>query len=82
MTYDRKKGVAGPHVLIVGAGITGLLIAQGLKKVWLLISEHDTGVGRYIQFQAGDGYTIFDAEPLGMVGQESGPWEFTGLYRS
>jgi threonine dehydrogenase-like Zn-dependent dehydrogenase len=46
MTYDQKKSVTGPHVLIVGAGITGLLIVQGLKKVWLPISEHDTGVGR------------------------------------
>jgi hypothetical protein len=42
MTYNQKKIVAGPQVLIVGAGITGLLIAQGLKKVWLPISKDDT----------------------------------------
>lgn len=42
MAHDQMKSVAGPHVLIVGAGITGLLIAQGLKKVLLLISKHDT----------------------------------------
>jgi 2-polyprenyl-6-methoxyphenol hydroxylase-like FAD-dependent oxidoreductase len=30
---------AGPHVLIIGAGITGLLIAQGLKKVWFKVSK-------------------------------------------
>jgi hypothetical protein len=35
MTYDHINTNAGPHVLIVGAGITGLLIAQGLKRVWL-----------------------------------------------
>jgi hypothetical protein len=36
MTYGHIKTDAGP-LLIVGAGITGLLIAQGLKKVWLHI---------------------------------------------
>ena len=33
MTSDEAKTADGRHVLIVGAGITGLLIAQGLKKV-------------------------------------------------
>jgi hypothetical protein len=33
MTDDKIAGVAGPRVLIIGAGITGLLIAQGLKRV-------------------------------------------------
>lgn len=28
----------GMHVLIVGAGVTGLLIAQGLKKVHLFFN--------------------------------------------
>ena len=51
MTSDEANPVDGLHVLIVGAGITGLLIAQGLKKVREGPTyQHDcvnTGLGWY-----------------------------------
>jgi 2-polyprenyl-6-methoxyphenol hydroxylase-like FAD-dependent oxidoreductase len=74
MAVDQLKSAAGPRVLIVGAGITGLLIAQGLKKVSLPAASHDIkDVLTNPPLQAGIAYTIFDAETPGV----SRPREWT-----
>jgi len=45
MASDEREMSCSPHILIIGAGITGLLIAQGLKKVDLRLPSEDFGCG-------------------------------------
>ncbi|KAE9364775.1 FAD/NAD(P)-binding domain-containing protein [Stipitochalara longipes BDJ] len=61
MTYDEVKSIASPHVLIVGAGITGLLIAQGLKKAGVSYTIFDTetpGISRRREWTLGIHWSI------------------------
>ncbi|PMD29619.1 FAD/NAD(P)-binding domain-containing protein [Hyaloscypha variabilis F] len=61
MTDDELKAVASPHVLIVGAGITGLLIAQGLKKAgvgYTIFDAETPGISRRREWTLGIHWSI------------------------
>jgi hypothetical protein len=53
------RGSARMHVLVVGAGLGGLCLAQGLRRSWVAVTVYERGSGVTARFQ---GYRIGLAE--------------------